>query len=428
MPMNKLSKIWQMMGPGILVAATGVGAGDLAGGAFAGTRLGVAVLWAVLVGAGLKFVLSEGLTRWQLATGETLIDGCQRHLGPVVRWGFLCYLCIWSYFVGAALISACGVTAHAILPLFDDITLPAKLGPLSGANADKLFYGALHSVVAVILVRLGGYRLFGKVMSVCIGVMFLTVVITAIALQPSWTDVMQGLFVPRIPGGAKGLGWTVGLLGGVGGTVTILCYGYWIQEEQRTGIDDLRTCRWDLACGYIMTAVFGIAMVIIGSQTSVDGKGVGLVVQLATELEQAFPAGGTAAKWTFLVGAWGAVFSSLLGVWQSVPYLFTDVWIGHAKNSPDNLRTVDTNSQTYRWFLYTLASVPLLGAAVRFETVQKTYAVFGALFVPLLAIVLLALNGRSQHIGARQRNSWVTNALLLGTLLLFLYLVSLKFV
>ena len=63
------------IGPGLLVAATGVGAGDLATGAFSGSALGLACLWAVLVGAGLKFVLSEGLTRFQLATGETLIEG-----------------------------------------------------------------------------------------------------------------------------------------------------------------------------------------------------------------------------------------------------------------------------------------------------------------------------------------------------------------
>ena len=61
-----------LLGPGILVAATGVGAGDLATGGFAGSKLGPAVLWAVACGALLKYVLTEGLTRWQLATGETL--------------------------------------------------------------------------------------------------------------------------------------------------------------------------------------------------------------------------------------------------------------------------------------------------------------------------------------------------------------------
>ncbi|MEO2006264.1 MAG: hypothetical protein ABGY41_19450 [Candidatus Poribacteria bacterium] len=52
-----------VLGPGILVAATGVGAGDLATGAFTGSQLGTAVLWAVIIGALLKYVLNEGLGR-----------------------------------------------------------------------------------------------------------------------------------------------------------------------------------------------------------------------------------------------------------------------------------------------------------------------------------------------------------------------------
>ena len=62
-----------VIGPGLLVAATGVGAGDLATASFTGSLLGTAVLWAVVIGAFLKFVVTEGLARWQLATGETLL-------------------------------------------------------------------------------------------------------------------------------------------------------------------------------------------------------------------------------------------------------------------------------------------------------------------------------------------------------------------
>ena len=35
----------------MLVAATGIGAGDLATAAFAGSKLGLAILWAVILGA-----------------------------------------------------------------------------------------------------------------------------------------------------------------------------------------------------------------------------------------------------------------------------------------------------------------------------------------------------------------------------------------
>ena len=83
-----------LVGPGLMLAATGVGAGDLAGGAFAGMKLGTAVLWAVVAGAFFKFVITEGLARWQLATGTTLLEGAVLRLGRFVQWFFLVYLLV----------------------------------------------------------------------------------------------------------------------------------------------------------------------------------------------------------------------------------------------------------------------------------------------------------------------------------------------
>ena len=64
-----------LIGPGIAIAATGVGAGDMVAAAAAGAKHGHALVWAAVVGAVLKFVLNEGLARWQLATGTTLLEG-----------------------------------------------------------------------------------------------------------------------------------------------------------------------------------------------------------------------------------------------------------------------------------------------------------------------------------------------------------------
>jgi len=67
--------------PGLLVAATGVGAGDLATASFTGSELGVAVLWAVVVGGVFKYVLTEGIARWQLVNGNSLLEGLVQKLG-----------------------------------------------------------------------------------------------------------------------------------------------------------------------------------------------------------------------------------------------------------------------------------------------------------------------------------------------------------
>ena len=406
----KRRTLLRTLGPGILVAATGVGAGDLATASFTGNVLGLAILWAVLLGAFLKFVLNEGLTRWQLATGSTLLEGCVERLGKPVQWFFLAYLLFWSFMVAAALMGAIGVTCHAMLPL---------TGTGAGAAAtDKIIYGVLHSLLAVVLVQFGGYRLFEKVMSACICIMFAVVVVTAVALRPALEEVARGLVVPIIPTG--GVPWTVALLGGVGGTVTVLCYGYWIREEGRESVDELATCRLDLATAYVATAIFGVAMVIIGSSLGkLAGGGATLIVEMADQLETTFGRAGTLARWAFLAGAWGAVFSSLFGVWQSVPYLFADLWrLMRGRRTHDK---VDTTSLPYRAYLYAIALVPVVGmAGVNFRAMQQAYAIVGALFIPMLAFVLVALNGRSEWVG-RYKNSWATTLVLVGTILFFAY-------
>jgi len=383
----------------------------LATAAFTGSVLGLAVLWAVVVGAFLKFVLNEGLARWQLATSTTLLEGCADRFGKPIIWLFLCYMVVWSFLVAAALMGAVGVTGHAIYPLFGS----------EAANANKVFYGVLHSVVAVVLVNIGGYRLFGKIMSACIGVMFVVVVVTAVAMRPPFGELASGLLWPKIPAiTSQGVPWTIALMGGVGGTLTVLCYGYWIREEGRQGIEDLKTCRIDLATGYVMTAVFGLAMVVIGSSLgSLEGKGgAKLIVEIAGQLEATL---GPLAKWAFLLGAWGAVFSSLLGVWQSVPYLFADSWsLATGRRDGRRTRKVETRSFPYRAYLYGIALLPMAGlAAVPFKTMQKTYAVVGALCIPILAITLLLLNGRTKWVGARYRNSLWTSLVLIAALLFF---------
>lgn len=410
--MNRTRSL-KAIGPGILLAATGVGAGDLAGGAIAGGKLGMTVLWAVLVGAGLKLLLTEGLARWQLVTGTTLLEGCVAHLGRFVRGGFLIYLVLWSYLLSVALMNAAGATMTALLPLTEDHV------------ADKEIWGVVQSLAAVVLVCIGGFRLFEKVMSACIGIMFITVIVTAAALRPDPGNLLSGLFVPwRTPFAGDGLAWTVALIGGVGGTVTVLCYGYWIREEGREGAAELSLCRVDLAAGYLMTALFGVAMVVVGAEVGeLPGRGAGLMIEIGDVLARSLGEAGVAARWAFLIGAWGAVFSSLLGVWQSVPYLFCDLWgmLRDKEPGKESVR-VDTQSWLYRGHLLALAVIPMTGLFhVDFQTAMMVYAVVGALFVPMLAAALLALNGR-RSLMAEHRNSLWTTLLLIATLGLFVAL------
>ncbi len=379
---------YRVIAPGLMMAATGVGAGDLMTGTLAGAELGTTVLWAVAAGAFLKFVLSEGVARWQLATGTTLLEGWNDKLGSWIRWVFLAYLSLFAVVVGRALANACGVAGTALLPVGETQT-------------SVVIWAAIHSLAGLAIVLRGSFKAFESIMSALIGLMFVTVVATTALIAPPLGELAAGL-VPTMP--ADGGSWVLAVLGGVGGTVTLLSYGYWIREQDRRGRDMLKTCRIDLGVGNGVTAIFGFCVIVIGSQIDVAGGGAALATQMADRLAGAI---GPTGKWVFLAGFWGAVFSSLLGVWQSIPYLFAN--FARLRTGADgDLRS----SAPYRLSVALVAVVPLflLNAPVR--QIQLTYGVLGALFLPLLALTLLLLNNRRAWVGRESRNPmWINVAL-----------------
>ena len=107
----------------------------LAGTAAFAVLVGTAILWAALLGAIMKFVMNEGLTRWQLATGSTLLEGWVQRLPRVVSIYFFIYLLIWSFIVAGALIAGTGLAAHALFP---------------GLSVEV--WGVVHSLAALMLV------------------------------------------------------------------------------------------------------------------------------------------------------------------------------------------------------------------------------------------------------------------------------------
>jgi Mn2+/Fe2+ NRAMP family transporter len=409
--------LFATLAPGILVAATGVGVGDIAGAGFAGSKLGYAVLWAAVLGAFIKFVVNEGLTRWQLATGQTILEGAVLRFGRPVQFFFLVYLLIWSWAVGSALISACGVAGHALLPIFDN--------PQTG----KIVWGIAHSAVAVILIFLGGFKRFTQAMTAFLLFTFVSVIATALVSKPDWSAVVRGLVIPRIPfeRDKEAAQWTLVVMGGVGGTLTMLCYGYWIREQGRTGPEFLKTCRVDLVVSYSVTALFGVAMVIIGAHLNLtQDQGTKLILKAADRLGEAL---GRPMRMMFLLGAWATIFDSLLGVWQSVPYLFCDFWALTRRSSLDAPvnQPVKTASPLYRGYLLALATVPMIGLWFSFVRIQKLYSLLGAIVMPLLALALLIMNTRSDWVGRAYRNRPLTIAVLVAVLLFFLYAAYITF-
>ncbi|MBL8291515.1 MAG: Nramp family divalent metal transporter [Bryobacterales bacterium] len=390
---------WAAVGPAILLTATSIGAGDILTGSLAGAEAGIAVVWAVPAGVLLKWTLTEGIARWQMATGTTLLEGWVTRLGGWILWLFLGYLLLFSLVTGGMLSSACGVAATAVLPLGE-------------GQQSRFVWGAVHALSALALVWFGGYALLKRVLAICVGAMFATVVLTAFLLAPDWSAVAGGL-VPSIP--ASGAGWVVGLIGAIGGTMALISYGYWIREEKREGQEGLRACRFDLLLSYLVIALFGIAVVIIGSRVQVRGQGTQLALLLADQLAVSL---GPSGKWIFLIGFWAAVFSAMLGVWQSLPYLFADVL---CLSRGQQLGADAERSRPYRGYLLCLATVPLVLLRWPVKELQLAFGITGAMLLPILALTLLIMNNRRAWVGSGFRATIPLNATLAAALAFFAY-------
>ncbi len=215
----------------------------------------------------------------------------------------------------------------------------------------------------------------------------------------------------------------IGLIGGVGGTITMASYGYWLAEKKWEGKEWIPTMRIDAKVAYTLTAIFILAGLVIGAEF-LGGTGVSIrddqgLVQLADMLGDEF---GTPMRWMFLVAFWSAAYTSLLGVWNGVPYLFADFIKTIRNKKGPGKQIVSETEPAYRFYLAWLTFPPMIlfyfGKPVELIII---YGALGSLFMPFLAISLLYLLN-SKEVAQELRNKWVPNLVLVGCLIMFAFL------
>jgi Mn2+/Fe2+ NRAMP family transporter len=401
-----LMSVLKLAGPGLVVAATGIGSGDVVSATVGGAKYGVVLLWAIAVGSFFKFVLSEGIARWQLATGKTVVEGWADHLPAWVKWYFVFYLVLWTIAVSAALTNATGL----------------GLANLTGGAVPQQWGAVLHTLVGFAFVWFGGYGRFEKLMKLLVGVMGFSILVCAALTMTNPGPALQGLLVPSIPAGSGS--YVLSLIGGIGGSITMLSYNYWMREEKMRGAQYLSYVRGDVGVAYVFTAIFGLSIMLIANRafylpgvTITDAQAVPKMADMLGSILGAF------GEYAYSVGFWAAVFASLLGVWQSVPYLYGDLY-GILRRLPAAERDAATKvtGTPYRMALLFITLVPIpLAFTGRPLFIIVTYTVVGSLFVPFLAATLLYLNNRVPWPGDVPKNALATNVLLAAILVLFLF-------
>ncbi|MET7813373.1 Nramp family divalent metal transporter [Streptomyces sp. NPDC005395] len=401
---------WRYIGPGIVVAATGVGAGDLVATLIAGSNFGYTLLWAAVIGCLVKISLAEACGRWHLATGRTLFDGWAS-IGPWTTWFFAIYAVIWGFVYGAAAMSSSALPLQALFP------------DVMGLE----WWGIACGLVGLVFVWFNKYNVFEKVMTVLVGVMFVVTVYLAIRVTPNLGDAFAGL-LPVLPDEKDSVLNTLGLIGGVGGTITLAAYGYWVNAKGWTNSGWMKVMRLDNRVAYVTTGIFVVAMLFVGAEL-LHSAGIAIasgdkgLIQLGDILEAQY---GTATGKLFLIGFFATSFTSLIGVWHGVSLMFADFLArrrGEREARGDELASGRRErSWAFRAYLLWLTFPPiiLLFQDEPFRLII-IYGVLGAAFMPFLALTLMWLLNSSRT-PREWRNGSLSNGMLAVAGLLFLVL------
>jgi Mn2+/Fe2+ NRAMP family transporter len=277
----------------------------------------------------------------------------------------------------------------------------------------------LSGIAGLVFVTLNRYAMLEHVMKILIAVMFFTVVLVAALVAPNLGRVATGL-VPTIPDGS--VIYTLGLIGGVGGSITMAAYGYWVNAKGWRTPDWMPMMRLDNQVAYITTGIFVVAMLIIGAEllhatgTALRGGDRGLLDLSAILNERLGPVVGT----LFLVGFAATTFSSILGVWHGVSLLFAD-FVAHVRGQRYEPGERES-SWSFRFYLFWLTFPPMsLLFLERPFALVVAYGALGAFFMPFLALTLILLLNSSRT-PREWRNGALSNTLLGAAAALFIFL------
>ncbi|MCI8275838.1 MAG: Nramp family divalent metal transporter [Lachnospiraceae bacterium] len=296
-------KMFRLIGPGIIIAASIIGPGTVTTTSSTGAKYGYMLLWCCIVSAILAYILNEPGLRWTLKTGKTMLEGI-REMNPI-----LSKVTFIALFVGALAYQTGNYlgAAMAINLLVPGLSISVAL--------------VILSAFSVVIAFVGRYKVLENVNTGLVVMMLFAFLITMFGSGPSVSGIAKGL-IPNIPEGAEVL-----VLGLVGTTVCPdipFAMSSLTKKKWKNGIKDLKPAKNDLRLNMILTGVVTCA-IIICSATTLHPQGI-TVSSAADMAQQLIPVLGRYAGVLFALGLWAAGFSSAIYMTSCIPPMMAEAF------------------------------------------------------------------------------------------------------
>jgi manganese transport protein len=341
-PPKSLLAALAKIGPGIVLAGSIVGSGELILTTSLGADWGFVFLWLILFSCVIKVFVQIELGRYAISSGEPTLTALNTLPGPrlgahwLVWWWF--FMLLASVFQLGAMVGLVGQALHMAFPGVSP-GIANALGSISSPLAESLRQRPEHpwsiatALAAVLLLLSGGYKRLEWVTTVLVaGVTLVTVTTVGMLAGTSdavrLADLQQGFSsaVFFLPPAAIAAAFATFGITGVGAS-ELYAYPYWCLEKgyaRSTGrrSDDLawaerargwlRVMTLDAWVSMVVFTVATVAFYFLGAAVlhrhNLHPKGPQMIVTLA---EMYVPTFGAWTKIIFMIGAWAVLFKTL---------------------------------------------------------------------------------------------------------------------
>ena len=426
-PPRSLPAILRRIGPGMILAASIVGSGELIATTTLGAQVGYAALWVILGSCFIKPAVQAELGRYTIASGETGLASFDRLPGP--RWKVSWVVWAWALMVTMSLFQV-GAMFGGLSQVMN------QLLPSVPVNA----WVFLFLAITLVLLLGGGYERIERLAMIKVGLFTMLTFLCALLLlrMPqyfSWSLVWEGLKF-RMPG--EGLATAVAVFGitGVGATEMFM-YPYWCVEKgyaraagRHDGTDQwrdrargwIRVMHVDIFASMFIYTIATIAFYLLGAGV-LNGMGLvpaakDMIPVLSNIYTQTL---GPWSLWLFYIGAIATLYGTIFAATAAHSRLFADMCRLMGFFRADDYATRVRYRSGFVWFLTLFPAAMFL----IFQSPVKMVVAGGvgqALMLPVIAVGSLYL--RYKHMRKDVTTSrWMTALLWIASILI----VSLMF-
>ncbi|MCI2416513.1 Nramp family divalent metal transporter [Saccharopolyspora sp. K220] len=294
-------------GPGIVVAMSWVGTGDLIDNSVAGGNYGYALLWVLPLAVVLRFVFVNALGKYVLFNvrdDPSLIRGLAR-LHPAMGWLLLISFVLYTHLLMSFSLSAVGVAINGLT-----------------GGAVSAFVGALIGAGSVFLVTARGvYQVLENVLKGVLAIKVVTFIVAIVLVGVSWRAMLGGLAFdfPEQSGPFDATLVAASLVLATIGSMANLFYPEFLREKGWLAPRYRRLQQYDLLFGSIVVLFLGGVVWVLGAEVLHGAQGVSEASDIADALASAIGPVGAFIFYFGLLGAgWTVVAGSVFALGKMV--------------------------------------------------------------------------------------------------------------